>query len=299
MTDELDREAVLERLEGVKIGESLLPVPQDESKIAGEEQPPENIDAQTDTDPDPSSEETPDAGTEQETQETDSRYEKLRKAEQRQNKAWQKIEGEKADVRKLKEELDAERKALEGDRLQVAESLANTGKAHSPEALEKVAERFRDEGDPELAAEAEKMAKEARESQGNASKTVEVERFKETWRTSIEKETESNPDLKNSDSALYKTVAKLLREKPVLATYETGFTDAVEVAKSFLKGDQLSTLETENKRLKNELSTLKNRTQLKPGDAPRRPKERSFEDLSLEEQKQAVLRQCELADSRR
>ena len=296
MTDELDREALLESLEGVAIGESPDPRP-NESTDTGDDNPPEPIDDQTDTGDAEVPDESPDAKAEPE--DADSRYEKLRKAEQRQNKAWQKIEDEKSEVRKLRDELDASRVELDADRLKIAEGITNVGSTQSPETLDKVAEKFRDEGEPELADEAERMANEARVTQSDAFKAVDIDRFKKSWEVNLNGEIAANPDLKDPETALYKTVKQLMAEKPVLATYETGFSDAVEVAKNLLKVGKVGSLETENKKLLKELNDLKQRTQLSGGDVPKRGKPKGFDDLDVAEQKRRVYAMCETADSGR
>lgn len=297
MTDELDREALLESLEGVAIGESPNPRP-NESTNTGDDNPPEPIDDQTDTSEVKVSDETPDESPNDES-EADSRYEKLRKAEQRQNKAWQKIEDEKSEVRKLREELDSSRAELDADRLKVAEGITNVGSTQSPETLDKVAEKFRDEGEPELADEAERMANEARVTQSEAYKAVDIDRFKKSWEVNLNGEIAANPDLKDPETALYKTVKQLMAEKPVLATYETGFSDAVEVAKNILRVGKVGSLETENKKLLEELNDLKQRTELSSGDVPKRGRPKSFDDLDVSEQKRRVYAMCETADSGR
>ena len=156
----------------------------------------------------------------------------------------------------VKEQLEAERNSIEQERLRVAEDLSKAGAEHSPDIYDQVAQRFEDEGEPELAEQARQMAEESRNRKQSASKTVEVEKFKREWSESVSKMSEQNPELKDADSELFKAVKYLLDNKPALTTYSTGFQDAVEVAKYYVDSQNLERITIENKKLKTEWNLI-------------------------------------------
>jgi multidrug efflux pump subunit AcrA (membrane-fusion protein) len=221
---------------------------------------------------------------------TESRYEKLRKAEARQNKTWQKLQEEKEQIRKLKDDLEASRKQLEEDRSRIAEEIVNKGDEASPDVYEAVAERFRDSGEPELAEEAARMAEEARRKRANASQTVEINRFKKEWADSVSELVKAKPELNDQESELYKATEFLLKNKPALTTYSSGFRDAVEVAEYYVNSKRAESVEDENKRLRAELESYKRKLNLGTSDVPRRSGPKGFDDMSRDEQREAILR---------
>jgi hypothetical protein len=297
MDEAMDRDAILKMLAGEEAGESPTPNPDEQSPTA-EEPTAANEEVQVDDQSyEEESAETEDTGGgEDPDPETESRYEKLRKAEARQKKTWQKLDEEKRQLRELKEQLEAERGSIEQERLRVAEELSKAGTEHSPDIYDQVAQKFEDEGEPELAEQARKMAEESRNRKQSASKTVEVEKFKKEWSESVSKLSEENPELKDADSELFKAVKYLLDNKPALTTYSTGFQDAVEVAKYYVDSQNLERITIENKKLKTELSNLKKKTNLGGGNVMRRTGPKGFDDMSHSEQRNALLKMVREAD---
>jgi hypothetical protein len=284
MTETMDRDAMLRLISGENEAESPTAEPEEESTTV-EESPAANEQTQTDESQTEieSNEPEPDAKTE-------SKYEKLRKAEARQAKTWQKLSEEKEQLKKMKEDFELSQKQLEDDRVKLADQIANGGDEATPDVYEAVAERFRDQGEPELADEAVKMAKEAREKRENASKTVEVNRFKREWADSVNEIVKAKPDLNDHDSELYKATEYLLKNKPALSTYSTGFRDAVEVAEYYVNSQKLETIKEQNQKLTEELNSYKRKLNLGTSDVPRRSGPKGFDDMSRNEQREAILK---------
>lgn len=284
MTETMDRDAMLRLISGENEAESPTAEPEEES-ITVEESPAANEQTQTD-----------ESQTEIESNEpevdakTESKYEKLRKAEARQAKTWQKLSEEKEQLKKMKEDFELSQKQLEEDRVKLADQIASGGDEATPDVYEAVAERFRDQGEPELADEAIKMAKEAREKRENASKTVEVNRFKKEWADSVNEIVKAKPDLNDHDSELYKATEYLLKNKPALSTYSTGFRDAVEVAEYYVNSQKLETVKEQNQKLTEELNSYKRKLNLGTSDVPRRSGPKGFDDMSRNEQREAILK---------
>lgn len=288
MTEAMDRDAMLRLISGETSADSPTATPEQESPSV-EEPPAANEEAQVE-------EAKPAEPIEETEQKTESKYEKLRKAEQRQAKAWKKLDEEKEQLRQAQEKITADRQQIETDRAKLADDIANKGDEASPDVYEAVAERFRDSGEPELAEEALRMAKEARSKKEDAQKTVEVNRFKQEWSDSVNELVKAKPELNDPESELYKATEFLLKNKPALSTYSTGFRDAVEVAEYYVNSKNLETVSNENKKLREELDNYKRKLNLGSGDVPRRSAPKGFDDMSRDEQRDAILRMTRSAN---
>lgn len=288
MTEAMDRDAMLRLISGETSADSPTATPEQESPSV-EEPPAANEEAQVE-------EAKPAEPIEETDQKTESKYEKLRKAEQRQAKAWKKLDEEKEQLRQAQEKVTADREQIETDRAKLADEIANKGDEASPDVYEAVAERFRDSGEPELAEEALRMAKEARSKKEDAQKTVEVNRFKQEWSDSVNELVKAKPELNDPESELYKATEFLLKNKPALSTYSTGFRDAVEVAEYYVNSKNLETVSNENKKLREELDNYKRKLNLGSGDVPRRSAPKGFDDMNRDEQRDAILRMTRSAN---
>ena len=288
MTEAMDRDAMLRLISGETSADSPTATPEQESPSV-EESPTANEEAQVE-------EAKPAEPIEETDQKTESKYEKLRKAEQRQAKAWKKLDEEKEQLRQAQEKITADREQIETDRAKLADDIANKGDEASPDVYEAVAERFRDSGEPELAEEALRMAKEARSKKEDAQKTVEVNRFKQEWSDSVNELVKARPELNDPESELYKATEFLLKNKPALSTYSTGFRDAVEVAEYYVNSKNLETVSNENKKLREELDNYKRKLNLGSGDVPRRSAPKGFDDMNRDEQRDAILRMTRSAN---
>ena len=288
MTEAMDRDAMLRLISGETSADSPTATPEQESPSV-EEPPAANEEAQVE-------EAKPAEPIEATDQKTESKYEKLRKAEQRQAKAWKKLDEEKEQLRQAKEKITADREQIETDRAKLADDIANKGDEASPDVYEAVAERFRDSGEPELAEEALRMAKEARSKKEDAQKTVEVNRFKQEWSDSVNELVKAKPELNDPESELYKATEFLLKNKPALSTYSTGFRDAVEVAEYYVNSKNLETVSNENQKLREELDNYKRKLNLGSGDVPRRSAPKGFDDMNRDEQRDAILRMTRSAN---
>jgi hypothetical protein len=287
MTEAMDRDAMLRLISGETPAETPTANPEQESPSADE---PIAVNEEAQVEEAQPAESTDSEQSEASDEKTESRYEKLRKAEERQKKTWQKLQEERESLRVAKEEIEASRSQLESDRNRLADEIANKGEEASPDVYEAVAERFRDSGEPELAEEAMRMAKEARSKRENAQKTVEVNRFKKEWSDSVSELVKDKPDLNNPESELYKATEFLLKNKPALSTYSSGFRDAVEVAEYYVNSKKLETVSSENKKLREELDNYKRKLNLGTSDVPRRSAPKGFGDMSRDEQREAILR---------
>lgn len=286
-----ERAEIISQLEGAKkTKESPTEVREGSEPKSGDGQPTqkeETTDSQQATEPEISEGEG--EGDVDETK-LESRYEKLKKAEARQAKTWQKLDSEREAVKAERAALDQQRAEIERLREETQRTLASDAIGRSPEMYRRAAEGFRAEGEEDLAEQAEKMAKELEQQKSEASKQVQVSDLKRQWDESVHKAVEANPELKDSTSPLFKEVTTLLRNKPVLGTYPDGFNDALEVSKAVLAARKASELEKQNSELSKELERYKSLTSLGDGGGSRPGTKKKFEDLSLEDQRAYLLK---------
>ena len=220
----------------------------------------------------------------------------------RYEKAKSRLEKEWEDVRAEKARIKAEREALESERAkgQASQSGSETQKAgnrrFSSEDYRDAAKSYREEGRDDLAKLAEEKATqiEAEDKQEFERKTQEE--LKSAWDKNLLREVEENPDLKDSNSKLYKAVSEMLQNHAILRNYPAGISDAVGIAKVKLKAEAASDLEKRVAEYERELAQLRKATTPAKGQPSSPAKKKEFHQLSLDEQEQELLRMAAEAD---
>ena len=220
----------------------------------------------------------------------------------RYEKAKSRLEKEWEDVRAEKARIKAEREALESERAkgQASQSGSETQKAgnrrFSSEDYRDAAKSYREEGRDDLAKLAEEKATqiEAEDKQEFERKTQEE--LKSAWDKNLLREVEENPDLKDSNSKLYKAVSEMLQNHAILRNYPAGINDAVGIAKVKLKAEAASDLEKRVAEYERELAQLRKATTPAKGQPSSPAKKKEFHQLSLDEQEQELLRMAAEAD---
>lgn len=223
-----------------------------------------------------------------------SRYEK---AKQREAEAWKRIEEEKKAVAKRDAELKAEAEKIQAERLKLDEERKKPSR--TPEQLEQIAKDLEEEGRPEVAKLAREEAEALRSSQKNEVIEAKKKQFVEEWNANYRKEVEANPALKDPNSDIFKRVDAMLKENPVLFTYAKGINDAVKYQKALINGEKAETLEKQLAELTAKLAEKEKL--LTPGNGnPASPSggEKSFEQMTHEEQRNELLRKSQEADRR-
>jgi hypothetical protein len=173
--------------------------------------------------------------------------EREEKALRRADDEWKKIQAEKAT-------LQREREAIEASKREVT----NGPKA---EDYERLAETYRAEGRDDMAKVAMDEASRVRsEVQSNRAKAA-TESLTRTIQANFAKACETDPDLQNPESDLYKRVDAVLKARPVFFTYPEGVLDVIGSAKAALKSERVGALESEVASLKQKLTEAEKKLQ--------------------------------------
>ncbi len=215
-----------------------------------------------------------------------SRYEK---AKGRLEKEWE-------DVRAEKARLKAEREAIEQAKAQReasqpgSETPKTGNRRFSADDYREAAKSYREEGRDDLAKLAETKATEVETEERREIEQKTQTELKSAWDKNLLEEVEANPDLKDSNSSLYKAVSEMLQNHAILRNYPAGIKDAVGIAKIRLQAETASDLKKKVAEYERELAQLRKATTPASSQPSGPAKTKSFSELSLDEQERELMR---------
>ena len=215
-----------------------------------------------------------------------SRYEK---AKGRLEKEWE-------DVRAEKARLKAEREAIEQAKAQREASQPGSetpkigNRRFSADDYREAAKSYREEGRDDLAKLAETKATEVETEERKEIEQKTQTELKSAWDKNLLEEVEANPDLKDSNSSLYKAVSEMLQNHAILRNYPAGIKDAVGIAKIRLQAETASDLKKKVAEYERELAQLRKATTPASSQPSGPAKTKSFSELSLDEQERELMR---------
>jgi hypothetical protein len=218
----------------------------------------------------------------------------------RYEKAKSRLEKEWEDVRAEKARLKAEREAIENAKNQATQPSAETQKSgsrrFSAEDYREAAKSYREEGRDDLAKLADQKATEVETEERQEIEQKTQAELKSAWDKNLLEEVESNPDLKDSNSPLYKAVSEMLQNHAILRNYPAGIKDAVGIAKIRIKAESASDLEKKVAEYEREIAQLRKATMPASGQPSAPKKTKAFHELSLEEQEKELFKMAAEAD---
>jgi hypothetical protein len=216
-----------------------------------------------------------------------TRYEK---AKSRLEKEWETLRAEKA-------KLQAEREAAQASVGKAAAQEKQTStRKFSAEDYREAAKSYRDEGRDDLAKLAETKASDIEvEDRKEIEQKTQAE-LKSSWDKNLLEEVEANPDLKDSNSTLYKAVSEMLQNHAILRNYPAGIKDAVGIAKVKLQAETASDLKKKVAEYESELAQLRKATTPASGQPTGPAKTKAFHELSLDEQERELMKMASEAD---
>ena len=214
----------------------------------------------------------------------------------RYEKAKSRLEKEWDDVREEKARLKSERESIEQAKAQreTSQSGSETQKTgnrrFSAEDYREAAKSYRDEGRDDLAKLAEQKSTEI-EVEDQKQQQVKIQgELKASWDKNLQDEVDSNPDLKDSSTPLYKAVSEMLQTHAILRNYPAGIKDAVGIAKVKLQAETASELRKKVAEYESELAQLRKATTPGSGQPTGPAKTKAFHELSLNEQESELMR---------
>ena len=220
---------------------------------------------------------------------------KMEKSEKRLNESWKKVNSQKEENRKIREELEDLREQL-NEKAKPEKYLDEDG--NSADDYEAAAKNFEAEGEMALAQQARALASEVEEkAQGDATNRVE-RTFKREWADNFDRAAESYPELSESESPFRNAVDKMIRDRPVLATYSAGILDAAALVAMQIKAGQSTALQNQITSLKEENGDLRNKLSIGGSDpVGSTAGPASFDDMSASEQFAELRRRAAEVDA--
>lgn len=221
----------------------------------------------------------------------ESKYSKAQKEQERRERSWQKLDEEKAALRKEREELEAERKKT----ATVAEEKDERG--FSATDYDNAAKNFDASGDAELARKAREQATRLREAtqskQGEAKRTE----FLTSWNGTVKEIVEARPELKDDNAPVSKRVREVLKNHPQFSMVPDGFRRAVEYADTLEQAASVPGYKTEIEKLTKEIERLNKLTSVGGSGPTSRPgASKSITEMTTKEAEAELTRLAEEAD---
>jgi hypothetical protein len=212
---------------------------------------------------------------------------KDQKDKDRLDKNWKKMQEREAAARALMDEAiqakadlaKQERKTLvktkPADLMEEKETLPDGNKGYSVKQYQDAAKQLREEGNADLAIQAENKARE-----------VYTSAFTKIWHANLEMLAEENPDITDTKKPITQKCNDILNNLPFLKTLPDGCVYALRIAQGDMSKSMISELKAENDKLKKEVDKLYRATRLTgSGPAHYSGGDKEFESMSKAEKK--------------
>jgi hypothetical protein len=226
---------------------------------------------------------------------SEKKQSKYQKAQSRLAKEWDDVKAERARLQAEREALDAAKTTKASQVSPEAETKGNSRK-FSAEDYREAAKSYRDEGRDDLAKLAENKASEIEVEDKRAFEHKVQTEMKSAWDKNLMEEVDSNPELKDSSTPLYKAVSQLLQQHAILRNYPAGIKDAVGLAKMHLKAEAASGLEKKIAQYESELTRLRKATTPANSQPSAPARQKQFHEMSSKEQEMELLKMAAEAD---
>lgn len=183
--------------------------------------------------------------------------EKIEKEQRRFARNWQRLQDQQAFLKQQEEQL--RQKQIE---IEAKEKLPD------PDEYEKLASKYEEEGDVELARKAKDYAKHLRDQIPVIQKRkyeAQQAAFTDRWRTNWDEQLDDNPELGDPKTELYAIAKQLYETNPTFRTTLEGPRHLVALAKDLKLAKSASQVAAENAALKAEIKKLKEATSVGGG----------------------------------
>lgn len=194
-----------------------------------------------------------------------------KKSQERLELSWNKTNEAKAELKREREEFEKSKQEHADD-------------GTSPEEYRELAERYKEDGESDLAELAEQKAKEVEGRREQQKHQDVADGVKGQWDENLKDLQAQYPDLGKSDTEMSRGVEHVLDQRPYLKGYPEGIQDAVEFVNSKIASKKVESLEKTNGDLKAEIDELRQQTSVTGSppareSAPKSPNEGSQEQI--------------------
>jgi hypothetical protein len=223
------------------------------------------------------------------------------KDKDRLDKNWKKMQEREAAAKALMDEAIREKaelakkerkqlvKTAPADLMDAVEDKPDGEKGYSVRQCQNAAKNLREEGNIDLALEAEGKARE-----------IYTTAFKKIWMANLETLAEENPDITDSKKLISIKCNDILDKMPFLRTIPDGCVYALRIAQGDMSKSMISELKAENEKLKKEVGKLNYATRLTgSGPAYYSGGDKDFDSMSKKEKKAHLRHLAYVADTER
>jgi len=223
---------------------------------------------------------------------------KWEKNEERKTSSWKQINAEKEEIKRQREALLKEAEELKSRKVDLDEGKAyRDEKGFTAEDYENAAKRLREEGDDDLASDAIDRAKEVRAEGDKVQQQMVAKKHWDAFESKRQELMQKHSELSKPDSELTQKANAILTEHPSMQS-AVGLEQAVKIAQLQIKAASAESSEAQVKELTDKLTKLEKKMSVNGGFTNERVDgERSFDDLSEEEQTEYLRRAAMEADN--
>ena len=206
-----------------------------------------------------------------------------KKSNERLNRGWDKLNEEKAANKREREEIERMKQQVSDDQT-------------SPDDYRELAEKYKEDGEKELAELALEKANEveARRKQNDRSKVADE--IKGAWEENLKDLQEQFPDLSESDSEMSRGVEHVLEQRPYLKNYSEGIQDAVEFVNAKIMSKEVEALQKEKGDLEAKVAELTKQTSVTGSPPGRESGPKVSADAPKEQVREKLLSALQAAD---
>ena len=223
---------------------------------------------------------------------------KWEKNEERKASSWKQINAEKEEIKRQREALLKEAEELKSRKVDLDEGKAyRDEKGFTAEDYENAAKRLKEEGDDDLASDAIDRAKEVRAEGDKVQQQMVAKKHWDAFESKRQELMQKHSELNKPDSELTQKANAILTEHPSMQS-AVGLEQAVKIAQLQIKAASAESSEAQVKELTDKLTKLEKKMSVNGGFTNERVDgERSFDDLSEEEQTEYLRRAAMEADN--
>lgn len=258
--------------------EYLKQHPDEAEKLKLEDKPAESSDTIDDVEEEPKSKERKDK------ERLDKNWKRMQEREKAARDLMDEAIREKAELAKKERQVLVKTKPA--DLMEAKATNPDGSQGYTVKQYQDAAKALREEGNVELALEAETKARE-----------TYTEAFKKIWMANLETLTEDYPDLSDNKKPLTMKCNEILNSLPFLKTLPDGCVYALRIAQGDTSKSMISELKAENTKLKKEVEKLNYSTRLTgSGPAHYSGGDKEFESMSKKDQKAHLRHLAHQAD---
>ena len=200
---------------------------------------------------------------------------------ERKMRSWKSLNDEKEQFQKEREEFEQQKEKWRVQQLSETNEIRDD-EGYSAKDYDKAAKEFRDDGEVDLAVDAEEKANKLREQEGETAKKLQADKFSKDFRSNYEQARATYPDLADHDSELFKRTEQVFLYYPELLGDADGPRKAAWVASRDILASQAESFRDENQQLKNELEEYKSKLSISGSQPAPRPASKEFMEMDAE-----------------